>query len=96
VSGLLKIKASLFSPVITLQSEILDGRGDITYQEIYNAKNGGMWVIIEIIKVIIKVVTFTIFCLLSSYVLLFGKEKTGIKIDYAFTSAILIGVMVIL
>ena len=58
----------------------------------YNAKNGGMWVIIEIIKV----VTFTIFCLLSSYVLLFGKEKTGIKIDYAFTSAILIGVMVIL
>lgn len=62
----------------------------------YNAKNGGMWVIIEIIKEIIKVVTFTIFCLLSSYVLLFGKEKTGIKIDYAFTSAILIGVMVIL
>lgn len=62
----------------------------------YNAKSGGMWVIIEIIKVIIKVVTFTIFCLLSSYVLLFGKEKTGIKIDYAFTSAILIGVMVIL
>ena len=62
----------------------------------YNAKNGGMWVIIEITKVIIKVVTFTIFCLLSSYVLLFGKEKTGIKIDYAFTSAILIGVMVIL
>ena len=62
----------------------------------YNAKNGGMWVIIEIIKVIIKVVTFTILCLLSSYVLLFGKEKTGIKIDYAFTSAILIGVMVIL
>ena len=55
-----------------------------------------MCVIIEIIKVIIKVVTFTIFCLLSSYVLLFGKEKTGIKIDYAFTSAILIGVMVIL
>ena len=54
MSGLLKIKASLFSPVITLQSEILDGRGDITYQEIYNAKNGGMWVIIEIIKVIIQ------------------------------------------
>ena len=49
----------------------------------YNAKNGGMWVIIEIIKVIIKVVTFTIFCLLSSYVLLFGKEKTGIKIDWS-------------
>ena len=62
----------------------------------YNAKNGGMLVILEIIKVIIKVVTFTIFCLLSSYVLLFGKEKTGIKIDYAFTSAILIGVIVIL
>lgn len=52
--------------------------------------------VIEIIKIIIKIVTFVIFCLLSSYVLLFGKEKTGIKIDYAFTSAILIGVMVIL
>ena len=52
--------------------------------------------VIEIIKIIIKIVTFVIFCLLSSYVLLFGKEKSGIKIDYAFASAILIGVMVIL
>ena len=58
--------------------------------------NGGEWVVIEIIKIIIKIVTFVIFCLLSSYVLLFGKEKSGIKIDYAFASAILIGVMVIL
>ena len=40
--------------------------------------------VIEIIKIIIKIVTFVIFCLLSSYVLLFGKEKSGIKIDYAF------------
>lgn len=52
--------------------------------------------VIEIIKIITKIVTFVIFCLLSSYVLLFGKEKSGIKIDYAFASAILIGVMVIL
>ncbi len=52
--------------------------------------------VIEIIKIIIKIVTFVVFCLLSSYVLLFGKEKSGIKIDYAFASAILIGVMVIL
>ena len=32
--------------------------------------------VIEIIKIIIKIVTFVIFCLLSSYVLLFGKEKS--------------------
>ena len=99
MSGLLKINVSPFSPVIALQNEILDGRGDITYQEIYNVLQCEEWRNVgdnRNNKSDIKVVTFTIFCLLSSYVLLFGKEKTGIKIDYAFTSAILIGVMVIL
>ena len=52
--------------------------------------------VIEIIKIIIKIVTFVIFFFFFFYVLLFGKEKSGIKIDYAFASAILIGVMVIL
>lgn len=44
----------------------------------------------------IKVIAWIVFCLVSSYVLLFGKEKTGIKIDYVFTSVILLGVIVVL
>lgn len=52
--------------------------------------------IIYIIRSVIKALAFILFCLISSYVLLFGKEHTGIKVDYAFTSAILIGVMLFL
>lgn len=45
---------------------------------------------------IIKALAFILFSFLSAYVLLFGKEHTGIKIDYAFTSSILAGVILLL
>ena len=46
-----------------------------------------------LLAIIIKVVAFVIFCLVSSFVILFGKNNTGIKSYYAFTAVFLWGVM---
>lgn len=43
-----------------------------------------------IFKLILQGVIICIYCLLSAYVLLFGKKKTGIISDYLITSLIII------
>lgn len=43
-----------------------------------------------------KLLAFILFCLLTSFVICFGKGKTYIKMDYFITSLILIIVMVVL
>ena len=50
----------------------------------------------SIVKIVIKTVIFVLFCLISSYVMLFGKQGTGIKLYYVFTSIFLWGIIIVL
>lgn len=45
------------------------------------------------IKIFIDLLCFILFCLVSAFVLLFGKANTGIKLYYAFASVLLWGVI---
>lgn len=47
-------------------------------------------------QLISKVLAFLLFCLLSAFVLMFGKDKTFIKLDYAIVVILLIVVLVVL
>lgn len=42
---------------------------------------------------LVKTIALLLFSLLTSYVLLFGKKRTGIKLDYALTAIILLVVI---
>lgn len=49
-----------------------------------------MLTLILILSAIIKCIAFFLFCLSTSYVVLYGKTSTGIRRDYIFTSMMLI------
>lgn len=38
-----------------------------------------------------KAIAFVLFCMLSAFVILFGRNRTGIKVYYVFASIILWG-----
>lgn len=42
-----------------------------------------------LLKLVIKVIAFVLFCFISAYVAVVGKGRTGIKIDYLITSILL-------
>ena len=44
----------------------------------------------------IKLIAIVLFMFISAYVMLCGKGKTGINVDYACTAIMLVGVLVIL
>ena len=46
--------------------------------------------------IIIKVLCFVLFCLLSAFVVMFGKNGTDIKASYVITAVFLLGVIVFL
>ena len=43
-----------------------------------------------------KVLAFLVFCILTAFVLVFGKDKTFIKLDYMIVAVLLIVVLVVL
>ena len=43
-----------------------------------------------------KVLAFLVFCILTAFVLMFGKDKTFIKLDYMIVAVLLIVVLVVL
>lgn len=45
-------------------------------------------------KLMIKLIAFVLFCLISGYVSVVGKGATGIKVDYVITALILCLVMI--
>ena len=45
---------------------------------------------------LLRSLAFLLFVLLTSYVLLFGKASTGMKLDYLFTALFIIGVIFVL
>lgn len=47
------------------------------------------------IRLIVKVLCIVLLCFLTSFVVLFGKNGTGIKKDFAFVSAILVATLVV-
>lgn len=47
------------------------------------------------ISIVAKIISFVLFCLISSFVLLFGKNGSGIKLLFAFAAMLLIGVIVL-
>lgn len=51
--------------------------------------------LLSILRLIIKIVFFVLFCLLTGFVFVLGKSGTGIKLYYGFTSALLWGVILL-
>lgn len=47
-----------------------------------------------LILMLIKIISFTLFCLVSGFVLLCGKNGSDIKLMYAITSVLLLGVII--
>ena len=43
-----------------------------------------------------KVLAFLVFCILTAFVLMFGKDKTFIKLDYMIVAVLLVVVRVVL
>lgn len=48
-----------------------------------------------LLVLITKVVAFVLFCMLSAFVFLFGKAKTGIKPYYVLTAVLLVYVLLV-
>ena len=43
---------------------------------------------------ILKGIAVAVYCLITAYVICLGKSKTGIKIDYVFTSLFIILILI--
>lgn len=50
--------------------------------------------LLTLVTLVIKIISFMLFCILSGYVIVCGKGDTGIKTDYLITSIMLILAMI--
>ncbi len=55
----------------------------------------GRWKPLTLLILLIKALAFTLFCLVTSFVILYGKNGTGVKLYYAFFAVLVWGVMLV-